>query len=163
MSQLPLNIDFSQVLLHLFNVVILFAILYFLIYKPVKNFMDKRKKEYEDMDAQAAGKVKEAQELKESYEARLSAAEEEIRAMKSEAAARVDSETRSAQEKARQEAEQILAAARIQAEREKEKILGSTSEQVKELAAQAASKALFGNPSEAYDSFLKAASEGESR
>ena len=41
MNQVPLNIDFSQILLHLFNVVILFAILYFLIYKPVRNFMEK--------------------------------------------------------------------------------------------------------------------------
>ena len=50
MNSVPLNIDFQQVLLHFLNVAILFLILYFLIYKPVKNFMDKRRKEYQDMD-----------------------------------------------------------------------------------------------------------------
>ena len=39
---MPLNIDFQQIFLHLFNFVVLFAILYFLLYKPVKNFMDQR-------------------------------------------------------------------------------------------------------------------------
>ena len=38
----PLNIDWQQILLHLLNFVILFAILYFLLYDPVKKFMDKR-------------------------------------------------------------------------------------------------------------------------
>lgn len=39
---LPLNIDWQQILLHAFNFVLLFAILYFLLYKPVKDFMEKR-------------------------------------------------------------------------------------------------------------------------
>ena len=30
----PLNIDWQQILLHLFNFIILFGILYFFLYKP---------------------------------------------------------------------------------------------------------------------------------
>lgn len=33
---MPLNMDWQQILLHLLNFVILFAILYFLLYEPVK-------------------------------------------------------------------------------------------------------------------------------
>ena len=38
----PLNIDWQQILLHLFNFLILFGGLYLLLYRPVKAFMDKR-------------------------------------------------------------------------------------------------------------------------
>ena len=46
----PLNIDWQQILLHLLNFVILFAILYFLLYDPVKKFMDKRCEYYKNID-----------------------------------------------------------------------------------------------------------------
>lgn len=37
---IPLNIDWQQILLHLFNFSILVGGLYLLLFKPVKNFMD---------------------------------------------------------------------------------------------------------------------------
>ena len=49
----PLNIDWQQILLHLFNFLILFGGLYLLLYRPVKAFMDKRTAYYADMDAEA--------------------------------------------------------------------------------------------------------------
>ncbi len=82
MNGVPLNIDFQQILLHLLNVAILFAILYFLLYKPVKNFIDKRKQEYRDLDDAANSKMKEAEDLKEAYDAKLKQADDEIRTMK---------------------------------------------------------------------------------
>ena len=39
---IPLNVDWQQILLHLFNFIILFGGLWLLLYKPVKNFMAKR-------------------------------------------------------------------------------------------------------------------------
>ena len=36
---MPLNIDLQQICLHLFNFTLLLAILYFLLYQPVKDFM----------------------------------------------------------------------------------------------------------------------------
>ena len=51
---IPLNIDWQQILLHLLNFVILEGGLYLLLYKPVKAFMDKRTAYYRDQDAQAA-------------------------------------------------------------------------------------------------------------
>ena len=157
MNGVPLNIDFQQILLHLFNFVILFAILYFLIYKPVKGFMDKRRKEYEDMDAEATGKVTEANALKASYEEKLKHAEEEIRTMKMEASREAADRAFQTEEEARAKAKQILETARNQADNEMEKILSGAGEQVAQLARDAASKAIFENPSDAYDSFLNAA------
>ena len=76
---IPLNIDWQQILLHLMNFVILAGGLYFLLYKPVKAFMDKRAAYYQEQADQAAQTTQAAQQLKADYEAKLSAADDEIR------------------------------------------------------------------------------------
>ena len=40
---MPLNINIQQIVLHALNFVILFGALYFLLYKPVKSYMDGRR------------------------------------------------------------------------------------------------------------------------
>ena len=82
---IPLNIDWQQILLHLMNFVILAGGLYFLLYKPVKAFMDKRAAYYQERADQAAQTTQAAQQLKADYEARLSAADDEIREEKKQA------------------------------------------------------------------------------
>ena len=42
MNNIPLNIDWQQILLHFFNFSILVGGLYLLLFKPVKRFMEKR-------------------------------------------------------------------------------------------------------------------------
>ena len=161
MNGIPLNIDFQQVLLHLINVVILFAILYLLIYKPVKDFMDKRSQEYKNMENEATGKVKEAEDLKASYEEKLRAADDEIRSMRTEASREAEERAEAIEEEARVRANNLLVQARAQAESEKEKIIGSAGDQVAQLAKDAAAKVLFDNPSDAYDQFLKSADDNQ--
>ena len=51
--QLPLNIDWQQILLHALNLVILVGGLYALLFKPVKKFMDQRAENYQKMKADA--------------------------------------------------------------------------------------------------------------
>ena len=51
---IPLNIDWQQILLHLLNFVILAGGLYLLLYKPVKTFVEKRQLYYQEQDAKAA-------------------------------------------------------------------------------------------------------------
>ena len=53
MTGLPLNVDWQQILLHLFNFTILFGALYILLYKPVRDFMENREKHYADIDSKA--------------------------------------------------------------------------------------------------------------
>ena len=55
---IPLNIDWQQILLHFFNFSILVGGLYLLLFKPVKNFMDKRAKHYQDMESAAVEREK---------------------------------------------------------------------------------------------------------
>ena len=54
---IPLNVDWQQILLHWMNLAILTGGLYFLLYKPVKQFMEKREAYYRDLEDQAAGKI----------------------------------------------------------------------------------------------------------
>lgn len=46
---MPLNIDLQQILLHWMNLAILTGGLYFLLYKPVKDFMAKREAHYRSL------------------------------------------------------------------------------------------------------------------
>ena len=64
MNNIPLNIDWQQILLHLFNFSILVGGLYLLLFKPVKSFMEKREKHYADMEAAAVAREKDTEALK---------------------------------------------------------------------------------------------------
>ena len=161
MGNIPLNIDFQQVLLHLLNFAILFAVLYFLLYKPVKNFMDKRKSEYEAENKQAEEKLSEAQQLKESYEEKMKAADEEISARMARAQSESQKNCDEMEAKARAQADEIIEKARKQAESEKEKILGEARTSVVQLAEETAHKTVFGNFSDFFDEFLKKAGQGK--
>ena len=59
---IPLNIDWQQILLHFFNFSILVGGLYLLLFKPVKDFMAKREQHYQAIDDDAAAKQREAEE-----------------------------------------------------------------------------------------------------
>lgn len=78
LSGIPLNIDIKQIALHLLNFVLLFLILYFLLYKPVKKFMEKREAHYREQDERSNARLAEAEQSKLEYEKRLNQADEEI-------------------------------------------------------------------------------------
>ena len=82
---MPLNINFQQIFLHFLNFTLLFAGLYFLLYKPVRAFMSKRDAYYADLDRQAQEKLAQAEELHHRYEEQIAGAREEIQAKSDQA------------------------------------------------------------------------------
>ena len=82
MTGVPLNIDWQQILLHLFNFTILFGALYILLYKPVKDFMEGRETHYADMDSRAEQALADAENSKASYEKKERDFDEEVRTEK---------------------------------------------------------------------------------
>ena len=154
MTGVPLNLDWQQILLHLMNFVILFAILYFLLYKPVRNFMDKRKAAYQEMDDQANQNKQEAEELKAQYEKQLAKADAEIAEKKQAAINAAEVRAKGIEQKAQEEAADIISKAKRQAESERDRIVGEAGDTITEMAKEAAEKALFGTTSDAFDSFL---------
>ena len=83
---IPLNIDWQQILLHLLNFLLLVAGLYLLLYKPVKDFMDQRTEHYAKMDEQAKAELSQAEQLKATYQENLDQVSDEIGQRKSRAA-----------------------------------------------------------------------------
>ena len=150
-----LGIDLSQILLHLFNTVLLFAGLYFLLYKPVLAFMKKREAYYQEMDEKAEAKLKSAEEQETAYKEKMSQLDVEMEAKRQQMNADLDQEREARTSEARQEAENILEKARTEAKREREQILenvqGDITLMVEDAAQKSRGKTSVGG---SYDSFL---------
>ncbi|MCI9120423.1 MAG: ATP synthase F0 subunit B [Oscillibacter sp.] len=153
---IPLNIDWQQILLHWMNLAILTGGLYFLLFKPVKQFMDKRAAHYQALEDQAAAKLKEAEELKAAYQAKLDGAEEEIHQARAKAQAAVQQSV----EEQMAQARQIAAKAQAEAEHSRERILKDSQRELRELAAEAVKKLTARPNADPFDEFLNLAEGG---
>ena len=139
----PLNIDWQQILLHLFNFIILFGILYFFLYKPVKDFMEKREA---------------AEKIKAEYEEKIAGAEEEIFTMKSEAGAKNAEERTRMIEQAKADAAGIVEAAKKRGEMEHDKIIAEAQKEIADIVTTATEKIILSaDVKKSYDEFLKSA------
>ena len=154
---IPLNVDWQQILLHWMNLVILTGGLYLLLYKPVKQFMEKREAHYRELDEQAARKLEEAEALKASYQAKLDGAEEEIRQARAKAQAAVQQSV----EEQKAQAEQIIAKAQAEAASSRERMMRESQRELRELAAEAARKLASKPGTDPFDQFLNLAEGGE--
>ena len=161
MSNLPLNIDLQQIFLHLLNFTILLAGLYFLLYEPVKKFMNKRTAYYEDLDRQAKEKMEEARRVRRSYEERLMEAGEEIRQRGEEVQKSAAAQAQAQIQDAAEEAAHILAKAQAEARAERERMLNEVRGQISDMVAMAAERLVLDSTSTAYDQFLAAAGEDD--
>ena len=164
MSNLPLNINLTQIFLHLLNFLILFAILYFLLYKPVKNFMEKREKTYRDMDDEARDNLRVSEETKAQYESKMSEADSEISQMKQKSRQEIEKNRETQLAAVKDEAERIIRDAKSEATREKERILSEAQAEISEMVTDATEKlALKATAGEAFDQFLDAVDLAEER
>jgi len=155
---MPLNIDWQQILLHWMNLVILTGGLYFLLYKPVTEFMDKRDAYYQGLEKQAQDKLAQAEEKMAQAQAKLDGAGEEIRQARIKAQQSVQQATQDQLDQAKAQAQQILLHARTEAEHDREEILRSSQRDLRKLAAAATRKlALEQDP---FDQFLDLAEGG---
>ena len=158
MTGLPLNIDWQQILLHLFNFTILFGALYILLYKPVKDFMSRRTAYYAEMDSKADDALKEAESSRDAYDEKIKAFDDEVRAER----AKVGQEMAALRDKelaqAKAAAEKIVSDARTEANREKEEIIASAQKDITDMVTGAMEKlTLEQSASDAFDQFLDAA------
>ena len=124
---MPLNIDWQQILLHLLNFTILTGGLYFLLYKPVKDFMAKREEHYKEIDDYAMQNRIETENLRKAAKEKYAAAEAEIALMRSKASDEIEAEKQRQFAEARAEARRILETAGKTAELRSKKALIDTS------------------------------------
>lgn len=149
---IPLNVDWQQILLHLFNFVILAGGLWLLLYKPVKNFMAKREAYYKDMDKSANDKLAAAQEEQEKYSGLIAKAQDEASELKKKAMADANVAAKAHIAEAEQEKNRIIDDAKRAAQAEKNKVLQEANAQIEEMVSAAVDKLLVPAGS-AYDSF----------
>ena len=156
---MPLNISWQQILLHWMNLAILTGGLYFLLYKPVKQFMAKREAHYRELDEQTAQKLAEAEQVKAEYQVKLDGADEEIRQarVKVQQALQQSAEEQLAQ--AEVQAKQIVAHAQTEAEHTRERALKESQREMRKLAAEAVKKLAF--HADPFDQFLNLAEKGD--
>lgn len=139
---IPLNVDWQQILLHLFNFVILAGGLYFLLYKPVKSFMDQRVAHYAGMEKEAADKIEQANAKEQEYRKLLESADMEVSRKKEQASKDAKKMAETIVEDANKQRDHILAEAQKAAEREKEKMIQDAKEEIVGLAMAATVKML---------------------
>ena len=156
---MPLNINLQQILLHWMNLAILTGGLYFLLYKPVKDFMAKREAHYRSLDEEASAKLAEAERIKAECQARLDSADEEIRQMKAKSQQAVQKSAEEQLAQARSQAKQIVSHAQTEAENSRERVLKESQRELRKLAAQATKKLAF--QADPFDQFLDLAEEGD--
>lgn len=151
---IPLNVDWQQILLHLFNFIILAGGLWLLLYKPVKNFMEKREAHYKEIDDAANEKLAAADAEQQKYSGLIEKAQDEAAELKKKAMADADLAAKAHIANAEQEKQRIIDDARRAAQAEKNKVLQETNAQIEEMVSAAVDKLLVSTES-AYDSFGK--------
>lgn len=152
---LPLNIDWQQILLHMFNLIILGFGLYFILYKPVKAFMDKREAYYKDLDDSANKKNEDADKLLKEYQDKLAKADEEIKDKKNIAMKELDDKVNSELNKAKEDAKRIVEDAKAQGQKKHDELVESANKDICDLAIKATSKLVDKTLDDSYDEFLK--------
>lgn len=141
-SDLPLGLNFTVLAAHIVNIVVLFLALRFLLYKPVRKFLDEREQRYsqriEDMDLRegeiAADRTKYDQLLKEAH----SEADQIITTSRAHAHERAEEIV----EEARQQSKQMMERTRREIADERKNARIAMREEVADLAVNIAGRVL---------------------
>ncbi len=129
-----------SVIVQLISTGILCLILSKLLYKPVTEFLEKRRKRIESSINEANTKLADADNLKAEYELKLKEIEKEKATILEEARARAKQNEAQIIEEARKEAEAIKNRAALDIEREQEKAREEVRLQIIEVSSLIASK-----------------------
>lgn len=160
--KLPLNIDWQQILLHLFNFSILFAILYFFLYNPVKKFMDERTEYFKSLEEDTKTNLEESEKAKKEYIKKLATAEEEILDMKEKARKEIEEANALRRMEAEKEAAKIVEDANKVLKKERTKMMKEAQNEISDMVVSAIEKlAVESMTSTTYDLFLDATERSE--
>ena len=154
---MPLNIDPQQILLHLFDLILLFAILYVLLYKPVHDFMEKREEEYKKRDRDTKDALEDAEKLKAEYEDMLKKADKETAEKRAEISAQAESAREKIISDAHQKADEIVGDARDKAQKEHDRLIARAQTEIAEYVSKAAEKVVMKDEGleDDFDSFFE--------
>ena len=163
---MPLNIDLTQILLHILNLVILVGGLTLILYRPVNRFLAGRREYYAGLERETAEKAAEAERLKAEYEKKLDEADEALQASRAEAEREAADNAARMIDEAKVKAAAIIRNAESEAEARKANVLESAQTEIGELVLSATQKMLGDGASPEkdsalYDEFIRRAGNGE--
>ncbi|MDR0751744.1 MAG: ATP synthase F0 subunit B [Christensenellaceae bacterium] len=142
LAAMPLGLNFIEILIHFFNIVILVVVVRFLLYKPIKKFMASRAESYAKQAEDAEKTTTVAVELREKYELLLDNAQKEAVKITEDAAVSANLNADQIINDAKKKASVIIEKAeediKIKVAEQKEAMAGAISE----LAVAMASKIL---------------------
>ena len=159
-----LSVDPFNLICTVVNLLILFVALRIFLFKPVQNIIAKRHQLADAQLAKAADAQKEAESLKQQYNASLAETEAKKQQILGEARKDADEQYHKIVEEARTKAKQIEDRAVAEAKNEKDRILKNTEQEIADMVVEAAGK-IVGSQSGAkidrslYDEFLNKAGE----
>ena len=116
------------------NLLILYLFLKKLLFKPVKNMIDSRQKEIDDMYSDAENSKTAAEEMKAEYEEKLESANEESEEILKKAVRRAQLREEEILKEANEKAERVLERAEEQIELEKKQAINDVKNQVSDMA-----------------------------
>ncbi len=133
-GNLPLGLDGIKILLHLMNFLILLGGVTFLVYKPVKRFIDKRQNEIRQQYDNNERSKAEAEELHSEYLEKLAKAESEIMIQRAEAERTNHIIKENAVSEASHKAEEIISRAEIESQEIKKETVSGIKNKVADVA-----------------------------
>lgn len=142
------NAPSFQIYTYLFsiiNILVLFLILKYILFKPVSNFLNQRVERIKKNISDAENNKAEAEKLKNEHREQVDKLKDETGTIINNAHQRAQTEAEEIIKKAKAEAEIILQKSREQGQREVEKALEEVKNQVANLALLAASKVIQRN------------------
>ena len=141
-SSIPLNIDWQQILLHVFNFIILATVLTFVLFKPVRKFMREREEKYKNAAEEHAKKKAEIEELEEQRKEKLAGLDAELETHRREVMAQTEKRSRQLISDAESEARDILAQGRKRSEEERKAYIAGAGDEIADMVVKSAEKLL---------------------
>ncbi|MEK7479636.1 MAG: F0F1 ATP synthase subunit B [Patescibacteria group bacterium] len=136
------GIDGRILLWQVINFGVLFGILWYLLYKPIKKVMREREDKVRESLERADKLEAKSKELEEEFRGKMATQRKEIEEMHKRALAEQKRLRDELKEKAEEEATRILAEAKEAAKKERTEIMKETEEDIKRLAVLLAEKIL---------------------
>lgn len=128
------GVNFWTMLFAWCNLIILYFVLKKILFKPIKNMIDSRQAEVDDMYSTAERTRSEADELKVEYESRLESAKEESEELLKKAHRRATLKEEEILRDAKAEAARIIERANTESELEKKRIINEVKDEVSDMA-----------------------------
>ncbi len=126
--------------LQLLNTIVLTGALSYILYKPVLKFLKNRRDRIENQINDAAKELKEAQEMRATYEEKLKAIEKERASILDEARKRAAEREAQIIQEAKTEADTLKSRAMLEIERERDKVKDDIKVQIIEISSLMASR-----------------------